>query len=360
MTRPAPCRTSIPATSRWPGPVAADHRVRACLARRTRSRRLRRTSSPTSTSWRPPRPRPRPPPTAGHRGHHAPRHVDDGEEEVRAVVLVGGEGTRLRPLTLTTPKQMLPVGGRPMIERVLGHLAHHGIDEVVLSLGYRPDAFRDAYPDGRCAGVEAHLRGGGDAARHRRGHPFRRPAGRDRRDLRGRQRRRAHRASTSTGLVAFHRERGAEATIALTPVPGPVRLRGGAHRRPGAGPGVHREAPARAGADQLDQRRDLRARAVGRWLASPTTGGSRSSGRPSRLWSPTGALRPGLDADWVDAGTPATFLAANLRYAADVGDNGGGGTVTGPGARSSPACSGRDVTVGAGAVVEGSVLFSTA
>jgi mannose-1-phosphate guanylyltransferase len=69
------------------------------------------------------------------------------------VVLVGGFGTRLRPLTLTTPKQLLPVAGRPMIEGVLGHLAGHGVDEVVLSLGYRPDAFFDAYPDAVCAGV---------------------------------------------------------------------------------------------------------------------------------------------------------------------------------------------------------------
>jgi mannose-1-phosphate guanylyltransferase len=72
---------------------------------------------------------------------------------MKAVVLVGGEGTRLRPLTWTTPKQMLPVGRRPMIERVLERLFGHGIDEAVLSLGYKPDAFIDAYPDGRCAGV---------------------------------------------------------------------------------------------------------------------------------------------------------------------------------------------------------------
>lgn len=72
---------------------------------------------------------------------------------MRAVVLVGGLGTRLRPLTLRTPKQMLPVAGRPMIEWVVEHLAGHGVDEVVLSLGYRPDAFRRAYPDATCAGV---------------------------------------------------------------------------------------------------------------------------------------------------------------------------------------------------------------
>jgi mannose-1-phosphate guanylyltransferase len=75
---------------------------------------------------------------------------------MRAVVLVGGFGTRLRPLTLSTPKQMLPIVNRPMIERVLEQLSRHGIDDAVLSLGYRPDAFSDAYPDGICAGVRLH------------------------------------------------------------------------------------------------------------------------------------------------------------------------------------------------------------
>ncbi len=72
---------------------------------------------------------------------------------MRAVVLVGGEGTRLRPLTFTTPKQMLPIVEQPMIERVLGHLAQYGVDDAVLSLGYRPDAFINAYPDAVIAGV---------------------------------------------------------------------------------------------------------------------------------------------------------------------------------------------------------------
>ena len=69
-------------------------------------------------------------------------------------MLVGGFGTRLHPLTLTTPKQMLPVAGAPMIEHVVAGLVRHGVDRVVLSLGYRDDAFRSAYPDGRCAGAE--------------------------------------------------------------------------------------------------------------------------------------------------------------------------------------------------------------
>ena len=75
---------------------------------------------------------------------------------MRAVVLVGGFGTRLRPLTFTTPKQMLPIIHKPMIEHVLEHLADHGITDAVLSMGYRPDAFVDAYPNGTCAGVDVH------------------------------------------------------------------------------------------------------------------------------------------------------------------------------------------------------------
>jgi len=66
---------------------------------------------------------------------------------MQAVILVGGFGTRLRPLTYGTPKQMLPVGNRPMIELVVSHLAQQGITEVILSLGYEPDKFVDAYPD---------------------------------------------------------------------------------------------------------------------------------------------------------------------------------------------------------------------
>jgi mannose-1-phosphate guanylyltransferase len=72
---------------------------------------------------------------------------------VKAVVLVGGTGTRLRPLTLTVPKQVLPIVEVPMIERVLAYLAGHGVDEAVLSLGYLHDAFEALFPEGRCGDV---------------------------------------------------------------------------------------------------------------------------------------------------------------------------------------------------------------
>ena len=67
-----------------------------------------------------------------------------------AVVLVGGTGTRLRPLTLTVPKQVLPIVEVPMIERVLAHLEAHGVEEAVLSLGYLHGAFQALFPEGRC------------------------------------------------------------------------------------------------------------------------------------------------------------------------------------------------------------------
>ncbi len=73
---------------------------------------------------------------------------------MRAIILVGGEGTRLRPLTLDTPKQMLEVAGMTMLERVVGRLAFFGVTEVVLSLGYRPDVFLSSYPDGYISDVK--------------------------------------------------------------------------------------------------------------------------------------------------------------------------------------------------------------
>ena len=55
-----------------------------------------------------------------------------------AVILVGGEGTRLRPLTARTPKPMLPLVDRPLLAYTFEHLARHGVDRVVLSCGYLP------------------------------------------------------------------------------------------------------------------------------------------------------------------------------------------------------------------------------
>ena len=64
-------------------------------------------------------------------------------------MLVGGEGTRLRPLTFTTPKPLLPIANEVLLDRQLGWLAAHGVEEVALSLGYLPDAFVERFPGDR-------------------------------------------------------------------------------------------------------------------------------------------------------------------------------------------------------------------
>jgi mannose-1-phosphate guanylyltransferase len=71
---------------------------------------------------------------------------------LKAVMLVGGLGTRLRPLTLQAKKELMPVANRPFLEHVLANLARHGVDEAILTTGYLADAFED-FPEERTHGV---------------------------------------------------------------------------------------------------------------------------------------------------------------------------------------------------------------
>ena len=72
---------------------------------------------------------------------------------MQAVILVGGFGTRLRPLTYTTPKPLLPVANVPLLEHIIAALSTANVTEVVLALGFKPEPFLAAFPDGMCAGV---------------------------------------------------------------------------------------------------------------------------------------------------------------------------------------------------------------
>jgi mannose-1-phosphate guanylyltransferase len=63
---------------------------------------------------------------------------------MQAIVLVGGEGTRLRPLTESTPKPALTLVDRPFLAYMIEWLAGHGVSEVVLACGFRPDVLREA------------------------------------------------------------------------------------------------------------------------------------------------------------------------------------------------------------------------
>ena len=139
---------------------------------------------------------------------------------MRAVVLVGGFGTRLRPLTSSIPKPMLPVGHVPIIERLVTNLGRSGVTDVTLALGFKPEPFVAAFPDGECAGVT--LRYAVEPE------PL---------DTAGAIRFAAEFAGIDdtfvvangdiltdldvSALVRFHRERGAQATIHLVGVPDP-------------------------------------------------------------------------------------------------------------------------------------------
>jgi mannose-1-phosphate guanylyltransferase len=66
---------------------------------------------------------------------------------MQALVLVGGEGTRLRPLTLTRPKPAITLVDRPFIRFMVDWLARHGVSEVIMACGFRPDDLRSALGD---------------------------------------------------------------------------------------------------------------------------------------------------------------------------------------------------------------------
>ena len=178
-----------------------------------------------------------------------------------------------------------------MIERVLAHLGAHGVDEAVLSLGYRPDAFIDAYPDDVAAGVRLDYAVRARAARHRRCHRGSPPA----------------QAGIDETFVVVNgdvltdldisragrvppRATAPRAPSSSTPVDDPSRFGVVPTDADGRVLEFIEKPPADAGAHQPDQRRDLRARAVGPRRGSPSASGSRSSGRPSPRWSPTAPL----------------------------------------------------------------------
>ncbi len=230
---------------------------------------------------------------------------------MKAVVLVGGFGTRLRPLTLSTPKQMLPVANRLMIERVVEHLGRHGVDTAILALGYRPDAFVDAYPAGRCAGVDLHyavepqpmdtagairfaaLDGGVDER-------FLVVNGDVLTDL------------DVSALVAFHDARGAEGTIALHRVEDPSAYGVVPTDADGRVEAFIEKPPREEAPTDLIN--------AGTYVLEPSVLDRIEPEVPVNVERVT---FPAMVADgslyaldgatyWIDAGTPATYLAANL------------------------------------------------
>ena len=228
---------------------------------------------------------------------------------MKAVVLVGGMGTRLRPLTLTTPKQMLLVTEVTMIERVLSHLADHGVKEATLSMGYRPDPFLAAFPSDRCAGValryavEPTPLDTGGAIRFAALHgevdeTFLVVNGDVLTDL------------DVSELVAFHRERGAGATIHVTPVADP-RAFGVVPLDEVGRVEAFIEKPEVPTTNLINAGTYVMEPEVVQRIAGDRRVSVERETFPAMV--ATGSLFAlASDAYWVDAGTPATYLRAQL------------------------------------------------
>jgi mannose-1-phosphate guanylyltransferase len=228
-----------------------------------------------------------------------------------------------------------------MIERVLGRLPEFGIDDVVFSMGYKPDAFMDAYPDNRCAGVTVHY-----AVE---------PAPLDTAGAIGFAARDAGFDDTFVvlngdviseidvgALVTFHRNRGARATIALTPVDDPSRFGVVPTDDEGRVSAFIEKPPAGTAPTNLIN--------AGVYVLEASVLDMIPDGRRVSIERET---FPELVADgtlyaqashgaWIDIGTPAAYIDANLEMA---------GT---------DAVVGIDVRVDAGACVTGSVVLDGA
>ncbi len=140
---------------------------------------------------------------------------------MKAVVMAGGEGSRLRPLTLDRPKPMLPVVNRPLLSHVLHLLKQHGITEVILTLQYLPTQIQDYFGDGRSLGmrikyvIEESPLGTAGSVKHAEadlaeGEPFLVISGDALTDF------------DLTALVNFHLDQKARLTVAIYHVPDPL------------------------------------------------------------------------------------------------------------------------------------------
>jgi mannose-1-phosphate guanylyltransferase/phosphomannomutase len=140
---------------------------------------------------------------------------------MRAVVMAGGEGTRLRPLTSNQPKPMVPIVGKPCMEHILELLRSHGFEDVIVTVAFLPQAIRTYFGDGESLGlnldysVEESPLGTAGSVRltsSKLDDTFLVISGDALCDF------------DLTQLVEFHKERQASVTIALKSVPNPLEF----------------------------------------------------------------------------------------------------------------------------------------
>ena len=141
---------------------------------------------------------------------------------MKAVVMAGGEGTRLRPMTANQPKPLLPVCNKPIMEHVLRLLKRHGFDETVVTVQFLASLVRNYFGDGEDVGMslqyateEAPLGTAGsvkNAEDELRDEPFLVISGDALTDI------------DLTAMVRAHKENGALVTVGLTRVPNPLEF----------------------------------------------------------------------------------------------------------------------------------------
>lgn len=280
---------------------------------------------------------------------------------MRAVVLVGGFGTRLRPLTNHIPKPMLPVGHVPIIARLVAGLGRGGVDEVTLALGFKPEPFIEAFPDGEYQGVR--LRYAVEPE------PL---------DTAGAIRFAADEAGIDdtfvvangdvltdldvSVLVAAHRDRGAEATIHLIAVPDPSAFGVVAlDEDQRVERFVEKPAPGTAPSNLIN---------AGTYVLEPTVLARIPAGQRvsiERATFPEVAAERGLyamatDDYWLDTGRPDLYLQANLdvlsgRRRFDSCEPIAASATVADDAVIDTSVIGHHTSVGAGATVRGSVLL---
>lgn len=229
---------------------------------------------------------------------------------MRAIVLVGGEGTRLRPLTLRTLKQLVPILNRPLLEHLLLHLRSHGVTDVTLAMTRHSERVETAFGDGGHLGMrleyvyeDTPLGSGGAIAAAAAGwdEPFLVCNG----DL-----------LTSldvTGMIAAHRARRAELSIALHEVEDPSPF----------GVVVLDDAGRVSRFVEKPPRETAPSRLInaGTWLFEPSLLAEMDPTRFNRvedelfpMLASTGRPMFGYrhDGFWLDVGNPDTYLYANL------------------------------------------------
>jgi mannose-1-phosphate guanylyltransferase/phosphomannomutase len=140
---------------------------------------------------------------------------------MKAVVMAGGEGTRLRPLTSNQPKPMVPIVGKPCMEHILELLKQHGLTDVIVTVAFLPQAIRSYFGDGSSLGMrinysveEAPMGTAGSVrlAGDKLDDTFLVISGDALCDV------------DLTRLVEFHREKGAAVTIGLKSVDNPLEF----------------------------------------------------------------------------------------------------------------------------------------